>query len=225
MLLPGPMVVRKQRWLPYAVFVTICLCALTFTLTALFLERNSTGADIFELVSVATGLVVAVAGVAVTNVDIFLNRVFTALFTFDFITAVVTIALLLVFGEGFALFGAFFILTMFVEAYCFEGQEINIRLNTGDPNRSSWFKLKVLLMLLALLPPAIFRTSVFFQKTTVSDGYPIGELAGEEITLRDLFEFFLDVIVVRLLVLGLERLRSDRFALVPAYVTMTRLDP
>lgn len=221
---PGSSAWKKLRRLPYAVIALMGVAGPTFTLTALLVELNTAEQFIFEVTSAVVGFVVGLGDFGTTNVDIFLLRVRKPLFVFDFVTVVATIILLLVFGEGFALFGASYVLTVFVHTYCFEGHELNVRLNTGDPNHLAWFKLKVLFICAMLLPVGIFRISVFFKKVTVSNGVTIGELAGEEISLRDLWEFFLDVIVVRLLVLGVEKLQSDRLALVPAYVTIRRLE-
>ena len=179
------------------------------TWTFLFLEVGSSDAKLTELgLSICLGMTMFFS-CAFINIDAFVLRLMSVVALFDAISLVTVVVLLALYGEGFSLFGAVYFVGTFLAAYTFEAVEVDTRLNMRRESRFA-YRVRQVLFVFLLTSTVVFRTSIFLKQVTVSNDIVIVDLgnASESFSLRDIWEFLVDVIIVRVTYIGLSRLRQ-----------------
>lgn len=213
---------RRNTAIFYAV---ILLLQLPLPWLIFFLDLSADGEVILEALSVCVVVVALFGFIGFSNLDILVLRIKTTLFIIDFISVTVASSMLFVFGEGFSIFGGIYFIGMISLAYAMEGVELNARLNTRNPNLTFFKVSKYVPYTAIFITLAMFRVLVFYKKITITPTVIIDDIPGGagEFTLRDLWEFFVDVIIVRIIIITVNRFqqKSDQFSLGEAYAAMT----
>ena len=174
----------------------------------LSVEVGTDYADMLELGFTGLACLLVVFFILFVNVDALLMRVKTYLALADALCLLVVVALLGVYGQGFFVYGIGVFCFMYLAAYTFESIEVDTRLNLRSAV-NTFYVVRQIMFVFLLLGLVCLRFTVFLKQVTV-DRIELVQLSGatEAFTLRDLWEFFVDVLLVRVFYLGLDRLRQ-----------------
>ena len=185
--------------------LTISLWPLCFV----FLSVGAMGSSIVEICAVSSLFIAYAFFILSANIQIVLLRLKTAIAVFDGISTIVVVLIVSIYGQGFVLYGAVYSFGLFVNAYTGEAVDVDWRLSTRSPTNSIYV-VRQCGHALFLMAAVAFRICVFLKQVTVNEDIVLALLLdGQEIlTLRDLWEFVVDVVVVRSVYLSISRLRQ-----------------
>lgn len=204
---PGSVAWKQARTAKVLINVVAGIIGIIWPFLFLFLDATDEVVFYLEMGVVAYTVVFAVGLQMFTNIDAFMLKLNSAVVLFDALSLLVVIVLLALYGEGFVIYGATYFVIMYVAAYTFEATELDSRLNVRTAARLHFWTRQILYCALLLLI-IVFRVNVFLKQVTVSDGIVLSELGAQAgvFTLRDLWEFFVDIVVLRVFFLGVTRL-------------------
>lgn len=207
---PGSKPWKKLRKLKNVVEYAYMILTVAWVFTFVLINVPPDEVYIIEVAFAITFLPVQVAMLLLANVDTALLHVKSAIALADMLCLIIVVILLALFGQGFVLFGSLSLTCIIVMAYTTEAAIIDRRLNSRSRLAYLEFMARVA-FLVQLVTITVFRAIVFFKQITVADDIVLADLSangGELFTLRDLWEFFVDVLVFRTVYMDLNRLRQ-----------------
>lgn len=212
---------RNIRLATWAIFIPT-LVALAFAF--LFIDVQTFAQGEVEWIGIGIGILGLLILIGFANVDALLVNMTTLLALFDFLCTVVVIVLLLIFGQGFVAFGSIYAVNMYLFSYTAPTFGVAGVLNSRS--NPPWAEVARFGGILGLLCCAVlWRLMIFLKQFSVTSSIVLLEIVGEEpITLRSVWEFFADVLVVRMLAICLGQLRQPMGALPlgQAHAVLTR---
>lgn len=194
-------------------------------LTVLLVDLKSELKEPVEVALTVAVLILSVLVVVFANVDVVVMRLATWLFVLDLISLFVVVLLLILFGEGFHTFGVAYFVGTLTTSYAGAAREVDGRLNVKElPWYGKYIKFAVYTS--TMLAISTFRVAIFYKQVTVKSNLTIAEIPGsvERFTVRDFWEFWVDILVLRLFFQSLDRLlhSSDKLYLGASYGSLTR---
>ena len=173
------------------------------------MDANVYAQTYVEWIGFAFGVIVMIFLLLLSNVDALVMGLETFLALFDFICTMLIIILLFIYGQGYVFFGSIFTVNMFVFSYAGPTFDVAGALNSRN-KAPAWAKWARIAGFMAILFCAVvLRVMVFLKQFNVVEGIVLLEIAGEEpITLRDLWEFIVDILVVRMFSTCVDRIRQ-----------------
>ena len=193
---------RIKSFFDVATILTVAVWPFVFVA----LDPTATGAELTQWFAVATIAASILFFILASNVEVVYIRLKAPVALVDTLSALAVVVILLIYGEGFSLFGAVYCIGLFVNSYATEANEVDWRLNTRDIYRNI-FAFRQLAHFILLAAAIAFRVSVFLKKVTVRNDVVLADLLGgsEVLSLRDLWEFCVDIVLVRSVYLSIAR--------------------
>ena len=224
---PGSTSWKRIRQTSLPLFVLGLMFTVIWPTVFIFLDVRKYAQGVIEWAAIGSFILLMTFPHLYGNVDILLMRCTTVTALIDFVALLVVCSLLLLFGQGFVGYGVAIFLGFFQLAYSTEALEMASRMNMKTV--PSHVRILVIMMYIASTYAATAaRASVFLRQVTVSNDIILGEIPGSlegPITLRDFWEFWVDLIIVRLYFLNIERISKPQepfqISLGPAYARYT----
>lgn len=203
---PGSQAWKHLRLVRIAYLLIATMNNIGWSFAFLFLDKTQLAQSEIEFIAVACILISLGFPILLSNLDTVLLRLKSTVFLVDLSSYLVVSILLLTYGEGFYIFGAVYLAGPFAGSYAVEGVEVDGRMNSQK--ESVWSHIVKYTGYFGLVTCLItIRASVFVKQVTVTDTVILVEVSdGAALTLRDFWEFWVDVLVVRLLSISFTRM-------------------
>lgn len=201
---PGSKSWKRLRLLKNVLFVATSSISCGLPIAFIFLDKSAPDSETVELAGVAVELIFLGLAAPFINVDVLLLRLKSTLAIIDAAALVVVIVLLALYGQGFVVFGSVYFCCLYYAAYTFDGIYVDTRLNVRKAVKTT-SRIGKVMTLSMIVSVVAFRISILFKQVSVStneialDTLPNG--AGP-ITIRDVWEFFVDLVVLRVIFMG-----------------------
>lgn len=226
--IPGSKPWKAIRTAKSVIIPMIAILGLCWSFVFLFLDTLDRNIDVVESVFIVYLSLFALPMAAFANVDTLALRFQSAIAIVDAFSLLVVAILLGIFGQGHVLYGISYFTLMYGAAYSFEALEIDFRLNTRARAHRHYVVRQGMYSLLIVIA-VVFRVAIFLKQVTVSSDIVIAELPGAAglFTLRDLWEFFVDVVILRVFYMAFSRLRqpADSIEIGRSYAVLDYPEP
>lgn len=122
---PGTRIWKKIRWIKIVLFAIGALEGLIWPFVFLFLDPSTDVKLIVEVTALVMSVVFLIlTGIIFANIDVVALRLRTLVFFVDLTSTVLVVAILLVYGQGFSLFGVSYLIGSLGLTYLAEGMEL-----------------------------------------------------------------------------------------------------
>ena len=215
---PGSPTWKRIRLIKIVTGFLVLLLTAAWPFVFLTLDPSQPGAFAIELTVAILSVFQAGVVLSFSNYDVLRLRVTSAVFLLDLFSVVVLVGLVTLFGEGFVLFGGIYFAASLIMAYIAEPTEVDGRLNTRQ-NSIILKRMKYFVYFCGSVGVMMFRVCIFFKQITVSNDIVLirNDFSGEAVTVRDLWEFLVDISVLRYIYIT-----AGRFAKPTDTITLPR---
>lgn len=200
---PGSPAWKKIRMVTNYGTTLFTLAMLSFGITLTTIHSTTDSEEELETAAGAVGILAILFLITFSNIDTVLLRVWQYIFVFDLCCMLVVCLLLVLVGQGYVFYGTVYSINFFVYAYLGEAYEVDSRLNS----RTKLPLVKITGYALLTMCTLILRFQVFLKQISAADD-PIMTAPGtnEVVTVRDVWEFFFDILFVRMVYMMVNRM-------------------
>ena len=215
---------RRQNTLLGIIFATlICLSVqANFCFIALFLDVSYAGTYV-EYLMVAFQFLCFTPPIFLSNVDTIWQQSSLSSAA-DILSAFIAIGFLLIVGRGYRFYGALGLFGGIETVYVIEPFEMFLLLTFGRVPKYVLLLIRVGLVFF-IVAVLVFRTAVYFRQIDIVNAVVLDVGRSEAITLREVWLFFVDILVVRLCYKSAERIERGEDLLFEAYKVLGEVQP
>lgn len=206
---PGSPRWKSIRRVKLLTFPVCAMISLVWAFVYLFLDVSAEARVNVDIGVVAYVLTTATLYLFFANIDTLFLR-FSSLIAFvDVISLIIVVTLLGLYGQGHVVYGITYSIVLFAAAYSFESMEVDTRLNMVHATREHYVIRQGMFGWIVLVA-IVFRVGIFLKQVSVRSDIILAELpnAAGAFRVRDLWEFFVDVVILRVIYMSVSRLRQ-----------------